>query len=735
MLHVLPFAALLSIGVPDRVDFGRDVAPIFAERCTKCHAGDRAKSGLRLDARRKALAGGNSGRAAIAPGDPAGSLLLELVRGEGEGPRMPPSGKPLTEAQIATLERWIAEGATWPDELAGDQLVREHWSFVAPVRPPLPQPKRGDWPANAIDRFTLAAMEREGLAPAAPADRATLLRRASLDLIGLPPTPEEVAAFVADAAPDAFERQVRRLLASPHFGERWARPWLDVARYADSAGYGSDPLRPFLWPWRDWVIDAFNRNVPFDRFTVLQLAGDLLPADDEATRLEQTLATAFHRNTMTNTEGGTDDEEFRAAAVKDRVDTTMAAWTGLTFGCAKCHNHKFDPISQRDYYSLYAFFDQTEDSDRDNEEPRLAAPTAAQRQQRAELAARGEQLTAQAAALRATTPAPRFARLAVTSVQSRDGATLVIGDDLVVRAGGDAPATDRTVVEGAAGDLAALRLELLAAPALPGGGPGRSPGNGNFVVNEVRLHVAPAAAAAAVAPRARWVRIDLPGEARILSLAAVEVFGVGAAASDLARSGRATQSSTAFGGPPERAIDGVTDGRFEVASTTHTAIEDDPWWEVDLGAAHELARVVLWNRVDGDLEQRLAGAIVTLLAEAAAGSAGEDGNGRVVVWQALLRTPPQPSLALDLLDWREVPFAGAVAQYEQPGFAAAAAIDGDAGRDSGFAIGGAQGRDHALDLELRAPLAGPLRWRLELDQLWGDAHTLGAFAVAATNER
>ncbi len=533
------------------VDFENDVAPIFAERCLKCHAGEKPKSGFRLDARRKAFAGGNSGRVAIAPGAPENSRLLELVRGTAEGERMPPKGEPLTADEIARIEAWIREGAKWPDALSGDELVKEHWSFVAPQRPTLPRVARAWWPANEVDEFTLAAMEQHGLAPAPKADRATLLRRVTLDLIGLPPTPDELAAFLADDAPDAWPKVVRRLLDSPRFGERQARSWLDLARYADSAGYGSDPLRPFLWPWRDWVIGAFNRDLPFDQFTIAQLAGDLLPAEDEATRAERQLATAFHRNTMTNTEGGTDDEEFRVAAVKDRVDTTMGGWMGLTFGCAKCHSHKFDPISQRDYYSLFAFFDQTEDADRADEEPRVATPTAEQARKREELARRRAEL-----------------------------------------------------------DVRATRL-----------------------AEAVELGAAPRTAL----PRARFVRFELPGKQKILSLAEVELFAGGV---DVARSGRATQSSIDFGGPPERAIDGNHDGRFDSGTTTHTRIEDNPWWEVDLGEERALERLVAWNRVDGDLEQRLAGVVVTLA------TSGADG-ARVVTWKGTWGSAPMPSREVD----------------------------------------------------------------------------------------
>ena len=236
---------------------------------------------------------------------------------------------------------------------------------------------RDKWPRNGIDFFVLAELEKQGLKPAAQADRYALLRRVSLDLRGLPPTPQEVEEFLRDRSPDAYEKAVDRFLNDPAYGERWARMWLDLARYADSAGYGSDPLRPNIWRYRDWVIDAFNRNLPYDQFSIEQLAGDLLPHPT----LEQRIATAFHRNTMTNTEGGTDDEEFRVAAIKDRVDTTLQVWMGLTMGCAKCHSHKFDPITQQEYYRFYAFYNQTADNDQPDERPTLAAPTAEQQEQ------------------------------------------------------------------------------------------------------------------------------------------------------------------------------------------------------------------------------------------------------------------------------------------------------------------------------------------------------------------
>ncbi len=372
---LLPGGLLLAqtdaAGSPEVVDFARHIEPILSARCHRCHGPKKQKSGLRLDIRIRAFEGGDGG-APIKPGDSAGSRLIELVSSTDEDERMPPSGKPLTPKEIDLLRRWIDQGATWPEARERKVAPREwdHWAFRRPVRPALPPVPLKAWVLNPIDSFVAAVLDREKLGPSPEADRFTLARRLSLDLTGLPPTPRELDDFVTDDHPAAYEKLVDRLLHSPAFGERWARVWLDLARYADSKGYGSDPLRK-IWRYRDWVIDAFNDDVPFDEFTVSQLAGDLLP---EA-RVDQILGTAFHRNTMANDEGGTDDEEFRIAAVKDRVDTTIQVWMGLTVGCAKCHTHKFDPITQREYYSLFAFFNNTEDSDKNDERPRLRTPT------------------------------------------------------------------------------------------------------------------------------------------------------------------------------------------------------------------------------------------------------------------------------------------------------------------------------------------------------------------------
>jgi hypothetical protein len=330
-----------------KVDFARDVQPILSDNCYRCHGPDGAarKGDLRLDVREEKLGPlvPRDGYRIVAPGDLDESVLIERITSDDPEVHMPPpeSNRRLSEKQIDVLRRWVQQGAEWG----------KHWSFLKPVRATPPQVKENRWVRNPIDQFVLAQMENQGVKPSAEAPRHTLLRRAALDLVGLPPTLAELDAFSADTSADAYQKQVDRLLASPHFGERQARHWLDQARYADSNGYSHDLPRS-VWPYRDWVINALNRDMPFDQFTIEQLAGDLLP---KAT-LEQKIATGFHRNTQINTEGGIDHEQFRVEAVVDRVATTATVFLGLTVACAQCHDHKFDPISQKEYYELFAFF-------------------------------------------------------------------------------------------------------------------------------------------------------------------------------------------------------------------------------------------------------------------------------------------------------------------------------------------------------------------------------------------
>ena len=359
----------LDLCAAARIDFNRDVRPILSDHCYACHGPDegKRKAGLRLDQKESALGELKSGSKAIVPGDLAHSALVERVTSRDPDEVMPPpkEGKSPTQEQIETLVAWVQEGAPW----------QNHWSFIPPEKPPLPGVKQERWPANEIDRFILARMEKEGFTPAPDADRAALLRRVTFDLTGLPPTPEDVDAFASDTEADAYEKVVDRLLGSKHFGERMTMNWLDLARYADTSGYHFDGVR-FMWLWRDWVIDAFNENKPYDVFTVEQLAGDLLP---NATR-KQRLATGFVRNNMTNDEGGADPDEYLNKYVADRVSTTGTIWLGMTVACAECHDHKFDPLKTKEFYGLYAFFHNVPEKglDRirtDNPPPRLPVPT------------------------------------------------------------------------------------------------------------------------------------------------------------------------------------------------------------------------------------------------------------------------------------------------------------------------------------------------------------------------
>jgi Protein of unknown function (DUF1549)/Protein of unknown function (DUF1553)/Planctomycete cytochrome C len=337
--------------------FTKRVRPILARHCFKCHGPDdkARKARLRLDVREPALKPLESGAVAIVPGKPGESELVSRIFADDESERMPPAAAklPLSENDKQVLRQWIADGATYT----------AHWAFVPPRPAPLPRVNDSGRPRNAIDSFIQARLDAEGLKPSEQADRATLLRRVSLDLVGLPPLPDEIDEFVRDPSPDAYEKQVDRLLASPHYGERWARRWLDLARYADTNGYEKDRQRT-IWPYRDWVIRALNADMPFDRFTLDQIAGDLLPGATP----EERIATGFHRNTMLNEEGGIDPLEFRFYAMTDRVATTATVWLGLTVGCAQCHTHKFDPIPHRDYYQFMALLNNAD-------EPELAVPS------------------------------------------------------------------------------------------------------------------------------------------------------------------------------------------------------------------------------------------------------------------------------------------------------------------------------------------------------------------------
>jgi mono/diheme cytochrome c family protein len=335
----------------DAVSFRADVQPILVEHCYECHGPEKRKGDLRLTNRRDAFTPAETGVPVIVPGSSETSMLIDLVSSSDPEERMPKKGNALSKDEIEILRRWIDQGADWPED---EQSAPQHWAYRPPRRPDTPEVRDPSWVRNPIDAFILERLESRGLRPALPADKESLLRRVSLDLVGLPPTPAERDAFLADDSPGAYEALVDRLLSSPHFGEQWARSWLDQARYADSNGYTSDYIRE-AWLYRDWVIDAINADMPFDQFTVEQLAGDLLPDPT----VSQRIATGFHRNTMISLEAGVNFEEARIEQIVNRVNTTGTVWLASTFECAQCHNQKYDPLTLEDYYRFYAFFNNT----------------------------------------------------------------------------------------------------------------------------------------------------------------------------------------------------------------------------------------------------------------------------------------------------------------------------------------------------------------------------------------
>lgn len=474
-------------------DFNRDIRPILSDTCFACHGPDdgKRKAGLRLDLPENALKGGKSGHPAITPGKMEASELVRRILSTDPESVMPPpdSGRKITPAQIELLQRWVADGGRYA----------QHWAFVPPARPTPPTVQQSPWVRSPLDQFVLARLEQGGLHPRPEADRATLLRRASLDLTGLPPSVEELDAFLADRRPDAYEQVVERLFRSPHHGERLALDWLDTARYADTHGYHIDSARDMSL-WRDGVIAAFNANQRFDAFTLEQLAGDLLP---NATP-EQRIASGFNRNHMINYEGGAIPEEYHAAYLHDRVNTTATAWLGLTLACAQCHDHKYDPITQRDYYRFYAFFNSIDESGLDgrygNAKPLIKRPEPANSAELARREAEVKELEAQLEGpelgavqvrwerdLAASEPTSWLApsRWEVAGVRGTEFDRL---DDGSYWARTPAPEqeTYRVRLTAEPGHrITAVRLEVLPDDRLPSHGPGRFE-NGNIGLSEVR---------------------------------------------------------------------------------------------------------------------------------------------------------------------------------------------------------------------------------------------------------
>ncbi|XZE53306.1 DUF1553 domain-containing protein [Planctomycetaceae bacterium SH139] len=740
LLSLVCLTTASTASAAEPVDFNADIRPLLSGSCFTCHGPDEntREAGLRLDTQAGATAD-MGGYAAIAPGSPEASELLNRLTTDDADLQMPPAGhgKRLSPAEIETIERWIHQGANY----------ETHWSYLPPEKSPLPEVDNQAWSQHPIDRFVLARLKAAGLSPSARADRLTLARRVSLALTGLPPTPEQVATFVNDPRPAAYEIYVDSLLASPAYGERWARVWLDLARYADSAGYADDPERT-IWAYRDYVIASLNANKPFDQFTIEQIAGDLLENPSE----EQLVATAFHRNTMTNNEGGTNDEQFRNEAVIDRVNTTMAVWMGTTIACAQCHTHKYDPITQHEYFQFFDFFNQSPDADRRDESPRLELYSPEQRNQQTELkqaiANLQTELQQQTPALDAAlddwlttlrtppewqTLLPAHAELLPMpsgdpehSDAEPTGAThkLEISEAGDVQLVGERPQQaiyELSIPVTQAATATALQLEINPAQTT------------NFVLSRVSLRWEPSDEQPI---SGRYIRVELPGSGKFLHLAEVEVFSNG---DNVAPAGKATQSSTGYSAPAARANDGDTNGDFTAGSVTHTNQEDSPWWEVDLGQAQPIDKISLWNRTDGgkQISDRLRGYHVQIL----------DADRNVVWTSAEIKADtaelsPEPEIAHEVSGARPIVLAAANANYSQPSFPAEAVLQGLASNEktagnTGWAIGGKTGNSHQLVLSFQSPVElgeGQLVLRLEQVSVHTQ-HLLTHFRLALTNNQ
>ncbi|MCF6312985.1 MAG: DUF1553 domain-containing protein [Verrucomicrobiales bacterium] len=723
----IPFFTLLltslHLSAAEELDFNRDIKPLLSSKCFKCHGADEGsrEADLRLDTFEGATKN-LDGHFAIKPGNSKKSELIARLITHDPDDLMPPaeSGKPLKPNQIERLKQWIDNGAKY----------ERHWSFVPPVRHQPPSIQTPFWPKNEIDYFVLSRLEKDQVTPQAEADRYQLIRRASLDITGLPPQPKEVAAFINDPSPQAYEKLIDRLLASSAYGERWAAMWLDLARYADSMGYASDNLRS-IWAYRDWVIQAYNTNMPYDQFTLAQIAGDLLPKANK----KQLIATAFHRNTMNNTEGGTDNEEFRVAAVKDRVSTTMNVWMGLTMRCAECHTHKYDPITHKEYYQFYDFFNQTADADTNDDAPFIAVPGSNELKKRAALDQKiaavekqisqadpakllAEQKTWEAQYLGNTQWTP----LGISKASSIQGSTFEKQQDGSILVTGKPPKNDTytLAVTTPLKLITGFRLEAIPDKRNPAGGSGRAP-DGSFILSRFAATLD----AGGKAPQARYLRIELPGKNKILNLAEVEVFN---GKNNLALKGKATQSSTYLGGEAKRAIDGNTNGLWNNKSVSHTTSKNkSPWWEVDLGKSSPVDRITIWNRTDDKLQSRIDGYQIKLY----------DQN-RKLIWQNAKLKGPKISQTFHLTGPRPLIFTRATADFSQDKWPISNAIPTVAKNLAGWSVSPKQKERHQAFFVTSAPteIAANNKLEIILDHHYnyGGQKTLGRFRISVTDD-
>ena len=532
------------------ISFNRDIRPILSNNCYKCHGPDSAarKAKLRLDREADSQAKRKNGTRAIVPGNLTESELIYRITTKDADERMPPtdSHRQLTPKQIELLKQWVKEGGKY----------EQHWSFIPPKAGPLPAVKQKNWPRNKIDHFILAQLESEEFKPSPEANKATLLRRVSFDLTGLPPSLKELNAFLTDSSPEAFEKAVDRLLASPRYGEHMTRYWLDVARYADTNGYQYDTHRS-MWPWRDWVIRAYNRNLPFDQFTIEQLAGDLLPN----TTLQQKVATGFNRNHPITIEGGVIDEEYRIEYVMDRVVTTTQTWLAMSVGCARCHDHKYDPVSQDEFYQIFSFFNSVADRGMSGFAPQLSVQSPEVLKQIADLDAKLKRMRAEAEPSAADLTAWEQALANIKADWSPHPPSRGLVISIVPKGGA----------------LTALNIKP--------------------VPNTVSAQITPVDTQTVAG---RFVRVLVPGKAQYLGLAEVQVFSGG---QNIAKGKKAKQSTTGYGGTASRAVDGNINGVYHAGSVSHTNQQNDPWWEVDLGSSIVINKLAIWNRTDSCTER------------------------------------------------------------------------------------------------------------------------------------
>lgn len=695
------------------VDFARDIRPIFNSQCIGCHGGVKKGGGVSLQFENDIRVPGKSGKIPVVAGHPEKSELLERLLTHDTDERMPKGKPPLTAAQIEVFTRWIKQGAPW----------QKHWAYEPAVAQALPETHNPAWIKTSIDAFILARLEKEKLNPSAPADKATLLRRLSFDLTGLPPTQAEVASFLADTSPQAYQHEVERLLNSPRYGERWAAWWMDLARYNDSQGYEKDRNRP-MWPYRDWLIRSFNQDLPYQQFIVKQIAGDLLPQATE----DDLVATCFSRLTRTNTEGGTDDEEFRSYAVMDRVTTLSTAFLGTTMGCVQCHGHPYDPFRQTDYYGLFAYFNTSQDADRDDDAPNIDFYSAEQRQRLESL----KEKIAQLGGTKSTKPAmptakqAKWENAAMLAFTANSKNSAKPGNTVQVE-GPEVKADAYTVDFALNAQRAVTALNLQSVVADKNAGAGKT-SDGNFVISALQAYwVVPASGAV----KGQTLHIELPGDHRLLNLSEVELLD--RQGHNLTQAGphaATAKLSSVYGAgyEAEKVINGQHTGKD--GDLAHAQDSANPWLEVTLGQEQEIAEVVIWNRTDGGTAERFTGAHLSL----------RNHQGQVV-WSTVATGPAQETYHFKT-NGSEIPLdlAYAQADFSQAGFDPLQALRNENLKTMGWAVGPRQKKPHELIAHLRTPTVPPTgatALRLKLDFEYNVppyvGYALGSFKLSTSS--